>query len=212
MEVQKVAARLKPKVASFGFNEKELQGIAAKIANNLTSEDATDEDIDAQIDAAVPYLQVAQSVSNRVIEENRKKATPKKTEPAEDEDDEDGDSGKKSKKKDEAPDWFKEYVGKQEERFKALETAKAAETYTKKMTERFKDIDPEFYSIAAEGKSFENDDDFEAFATKIEEKWTAYSQKLANEGLSRRAKPKGKAEDPEEEFVAQMREINKQEK
>lgn len=33
---QKVLLMLKPKVKAFGFNKKELQGIAAKIADNLT--------------------------------------------------------------------------------------------------------------------------------------------------------------------------------
>lgn len=53
-------------------------GIAARIADNLTStDDASDEDVNAEIEAAIdavlPYLQVSQSFANRVIEENRKK-------------------------------------------------------------------------------------------------------------------------------------------
>ena len=36
---QKVLLMLKPKVKAFGFNRKELQGIAVKIADNLTSAD-----------------------------------------------------------------------------------------------------------------------------------------------------------------------------
>ena len=41
-----VLLMLKPKVKAFGFNQKELKGIAAKIADNLTStEEASDEDV-----------------------------------------------------------------------------------------------------------------------------------------------------------------------
>lgn len=209
MEVQKVVTRLRPKMESFGLKAEELQGFAAEIAKDLTSEDTTDESIDAHIDAVLPYLQFAQKYSNRIIEDSRKKAQPaKKTEPADETDDDD--SGKKSKKKDdEMPAWFKTYQEAQDKRFETLEKAKFTETYAKKMTERFKDIDPEFYAIAAEGKSFDSDEEFDAFAKKIEDGWTTYSQKLANEGLSRMAKPKGKTENPEDEFVAQMKEINK---
>lgn len=75
---QQVLLKLKPKVKAFGFNKKEVMGIAARIADNLTStDDASDEDVNAEIEAAIdavlPYLQVSQSFANRVIEENRKK-------------------------------------------------------------------------------------------------------------------------------------------
>lgn len=75
---QKVLLMLKPKVKQFGFNKKELQGIAAKIADNLTSaDDASDEDVNAEIeekiDAVLPYLQVSQSYANRLVEDARKR-------------------------------------------------------------------------------------------------------------------------------------------
>lgn len=212
------ALKKKPKIASLGFNDKELKGIAAKIADNLKSEeDAKEEDLDAEIDsqieAALPYLETAQSVANRIVNDKsvKSKKETKKSDDDEDDDYEDNENdiqkesakniSKKSVQKqsrtrseEEPPSWFKEYVEKQEKRIEAIEKAKSAESYSKKMAERFKNIDSEFYSVAAEGKQFDSDEDFEAFATKIEEKWDAYSQKLANEGLSRMAKPKGKEE------------------
>lgn len=43
---QQVLLKLKPKVKAFGFNKKEVMGIAARIADNLTStDDASDEDV-----------------------------------------------------------------------------------------------------------------------------------------------------------------------
>lgn len=47
---QQVFVRLKPKMKAFGFNKKELMSVAAKIADNLTSEeDASEEDVNAEI-------------------------------------------------------------------------------------------------------------------------------------------------------------------
>ena len=51
---EKVLLMLKPKVKAFGFNKKELMGIAAKIADNLTSaDDASDEDVNAEIEERI---------------------------------------------------------------------------------------------------------------------------------------------------------------
>ena len=48
---QQVFVRLKLKAKALGFNAKELKGIAAKIADNLKSaEDASEEDVNAEID------------------------------------------------------------------------------------------------------------------------------------------------------------------
>ena len=74
---QQVFMRLKPKAKAFGFNKKELQGVAAKIADNLTfEEDALEEDvnasIDEKIDAVLPFLQMAQAQANRIIDASRK--------------------------------------------------------------------------------------------------------------------------------------------
>ena len=75
---EKVLLMLKPKVKAFGFNKKELMGIAAKIADNLTSaDDASDEDVNAEIeeriDVVLPFLQVSQSYANRLAEDARRK-------------------------------------------------------------------------------------------------------------------------------------------
>ena len=117
---QKVLQMLKPKVKQFGFNKKELQGIAAKIADNLTSaDDASDEDVNAEIeekiDAVLPYLQVSQSYANRLVEDARKKNGD--DEPDDDDDDEPSPKGNKRQPgskptnnkddKDDTPSWAK---------------------------------------------------------------------------------------------------------
>lgn len=46
---QQVLLKLKPKVKAFGFNKKELMSVAAKITDNLTSEEeASEEDVNAE--------------------------------------------------------------------------------------------------------------------------------------------------------------------
>lgn len=73
MYKQKVLEALKPKAKAFGFNTKELEGIAESISNNLKlEENASDEDVNAAIDNAInavlPVFTQAQSMANRVIE------------------------------------------------------------------------------------------------------------------------------------------------
>ena len=67
-KVAQVIVKLKPKVASLGFNRMEIEGVASRIANNL-GDDATEEDIDAEIDAVMPYLELAQTSASRIIKQ-----------------------------------------------------------------------------------------------------------------------------------------------
>ena len=70
---RKVFALLKTKTKALGFNRKELDSLALKIDKNLQlEEDAPDADVDAAIeeaiDAALPFLEVSQSVAQRSIQ------------------------------------------------------------------------------------------------------------------------------------------------
>jgi len=72
-----ILAALKPKVKAFGFNTKEIEGIAESISNNLNlADDASDEDvneaIEKSINAVLPVFTQAQSMANRVIEKKSK--------------------------------------------------------------------------------------------------------------------------------------------
>lgn len=198
---QQVFVRLKPKLKAFGFNKKELMSVAAKIADNLTSaEDASEEDVDAeidtQIDAVLPYLQVSQSFANRVIEENRKKNDD------DDETDDDDDdkpsnpnnrqpgSNKKNPKdkgkNDEEPAWFKAYREQQDARFAAIEGEKTTTTRKAKLEAILKDSGTfgtrTLKSFAK--MSFENDDEFEDFLSEVQEDLKAYNQERADAGLA----------------------------
>ena len=199
MTLQEVLELVKPKVKKFGLNAKEVEKAAKQILSTL-SEDAKEEDAEKAIDGVLPYLELAQSQANRVIEDARKKAEQKKQKEEEDEDEEE-DEETKPKKKPTKSDKFDELLKNLEsfeQKFADLEETESQKSYAKKMQERFKDIDPEFYEVASKGRKFNSEEEFEAFATDIIDSWGKYSQKLANEGLSRMAKPKGGGTLPKE--------------
>ncbi|MBE6244257.1 MAG: hypothetical protein E7108_01880 [Bacteroidales bacterium] len=89
-----------------------------------------------------------------------------------------------------------------EQKFADLKEQESQKSYADKMKERFKDIDPEFYEVASKGRKFDSEEEFEAFATDIEESWGKYSQKLAQEGLSRMAKPKGSGTEKKQDAIS----------
>ena len=73
----KVLQDLKPKAASLGFTAEELESVATQIAGTL-QEDATEEQISAQVDAIMPYLKLSQSAVTRIVNAKKKeKQTPK---------------------------------------------------------------------------------------------------------------------------------------
>lgn len=205
---QQVLLKLKPKVKAFGFNKKELMSVAAKIADNLTSaDDASDEDVNAEIetaiDAVLPYLQVSQSFANRVIEENRKK-NDDDDEPDDDDDessntpnrqlDSTPKNPKNKGKNDDAPEWAKGMMQTIEiltGKISALEGEKI-ETSRKAKLESLLKNSGTFGSRTLKNfskMSFENDEEFEEFYSEIEKDLKAYNQERADAGLSTMGTP-----------------------
>ena len=198
---QQVLLRLKPKVKAFGFNKKELMSVAAKIADNLTStDDASDEDVNAEIDTAIdavlPYLQVSQSFANRVIEENRKK----------NDDDESSNStnrqpglnkkNSQNKGKNDAPDWAKSMMQTIEAltgKISALEGEKLTASRKSKLEALLKDAGTfGTRTLKSFNKmKFENDEEFEEFYSEVEEDLKSYNQERADAGLSSLGNPPG---------------------
>lgn len=206
---QQVLLKLKPKVKAFGFNKKELMSVAAKIADNLTStDDASDEDvnaeIDTQIDAVLPYLQVSQSFANRVIEENRKK-NDDDDETDDDDDDEpssttnrqSGSNKKNPKNKgmnDDAPEWAKsmlDTVNALKDEVTTLKGEKVTTSRKAKLETVLKDSGTfGTRTLKSFGKmSFENDEEFEEFLSEVTEDLKTYNQERADAGLSTMGTP-----------------------
>lgn len=207
---QQVLLRLKPKVKAFGFNKKELMSVAAKIADNLTStDDASDEDVNAEIDTAIdavlPYLQVSQSFANRVIEENRKK-NDDDNETDDDDDDELSNSTNRqpgsnknnpqNKGKNDAPDWAKGMMQTIEAltgKISALEGEKLTASRKSKLEALLKDAGTfGTRTLKSFNKmKFENDEEFEEFYSEVEEDLKSYNQERADAGLSSLGNPPG---------------------
>lgn len=206
---QQVLLKLKPKVKAFGFNKKELMSVAAKIADNLTSaDDASNEDVNAEIetaiDAVLPYLQVSQSFANRVIEENRKK-NDDDDETDDDDDDEPlntanrqpGSNKKNPKNKgknDDAPEWVKsmlDTVNALKDEVTTLKGEKVATSRKAKLEAVLKDAGTfGTRTLKSFSKmSFKNDDEFEEFLSEVTEDLKAYNQERADAGLSTMGAP-----------------------
>lgn len=208
---QQALLKLKPKVKAFGFNKKELMSVAAKIADNLTStDDASDEDVNAEIEAAIdavlPYLQVSQSFVNRVIEENRKK-NDDDDETGDDDDDEPSNStnrqpGSNKKnpknrgKNDDTPEWAKGLVQTVQilnDEIAALKGEKVVTTRREKLESLLKDAGTfGTRTLKSFNKmKFENDEEFEEFYSEVEEDLKSYNQERADAGLSSLGNPPG---------------------
>lgn len=211
---QQVLLRLKPKVKAFGFNSRELKGIAAKIADNLTSaDDASDEDvnaeIDKEIDSALRYLPFGQSQANRLLDEWKKNHPETDDDDNDDDDDDDGASDnqrrqagsntknpKNKGKNDDAPEWAKglvQTVQTLNDEIAALKGEKVTTTRREKLEALLKDAGTfGTRTLKSFNKmKFENDEEFEEFYSEVEEDLKSYNQERADAGLSSLGNPPG---------------------
>lgn len=188
---QQVFMRLKPKARAFGFNKDELMGVAVNIANNLQFEEDALEDeinaeIDKQVDAVIPFLRLAQTNANRVIEKTRKelqpqeaddeptKANPVKTETKTD--------------PDEMPAWAKALIDSN----KALTEKVASMQGEKTLNARQARLEAILKDTGTFGTrtlksfakmSFDTDEEFDDFVAEVESDLESYNQERANAGL-----------------------------
>lgn len=195
-KIQLILNALKPKVKSLGFNKKELQGIAAKIADNLKSSDeASEEDvnaeIEAQIDAVLPILEFGQKYANRVIGEAKKN----------EDGDDDGNPVPPSKSvksnvepSNDVPAWAKALIesnSKISAELANLKGERLADTRKVKLEKLLKDTGT-FGSRTLKSfakMKFDSDEDFEEFYTEVESDLKALNQERANAGLANLGAP-----------------------
>ena len=192
---QLVLLALKPKVKALGFNQKELKGIAARIAGNIKlDEDASEEEvnaeIDTQIEAILPFLQLGQSQANRVIDA-WKKSNQKEPD---DDDDSGGQTGssKSTKNKndnDATPEWAKAMMSTIEgltAKVGALEAEKSTSSRRARLETLLKDTGAfGERTLKSFGRmKFENDDEFEDFYSEVEDDLKKLNQERADVGLS----------------------------
>ena len=197
--MKRVLVKLKPKTASLGFSRLELEGVAARIDGNL-KEDATEEDIDAAIDAVLPYLAI-----NKAKEEagNKPNATgeSKNNEKSEGKEAEEGaeSTGAKNPKnnddlKSTIESVMKSFITPIAQRLDAIEGEKTTNTRLAKVQEIAKKAGGTYEKTLLKNfgrMTFNSEDDFNAFVDEAEADVDAYVQDNSNNGLGNSPKPKG---------------------
>lgn len=199
---------VKPNITSLGFTKEELEGVAETVSQNL-SEESSEEQIEAEVEKTLKILKVSQQAANRVINATKTKA-PKG---ADDPDPNKG--GKKPEEAEDEPSWFSKYREETESKLQKLQNANLAESRRKLFEATIEGLLPKQKEAMLKDfdrVSFKDEEDFEAYRKEKEALVLEINQELANEGLSKMAKPASgtKAKSDEDEFVKLMEDINKQ--
>lgn len=198
----KVFTRLESKAKPYGFSKDELMTVCESIANGFSSEEeATDEAIDARIDAFLPFLKISQSAAHRSYErmkakfeeENKPKPTPTpQPEPPKPAD----------PPADEAPAWFKAFQEKYEsdkkatdDRFNQMSQEKAHEGFMASALSSLKGVDPRFYRDL-KGKTFEKQDEVDAYVSEVMDDWTAFCTDKNIKAMADMTPPGGQQKEP----------------
>lgn len=207
---------MKPKTASLGFTKDELMTVCASIAGRFDSkeEEATEEEINAEIDAVLPYLQLSQSAANRIVQqsnpkkkEQRKAKKNKKSKSEEDDEDDDDDVHHDSddddddEVDDDTPKWARKLIKDNQSLREELSSMKAEKTHGDLMTgvkTSLKDIDEGFYSMALNGRKFATQDEADQFVNDVKENYKAFAKKMNIKSLAEVTPPRGGKNDPTE--------------
>lgn len=202
-------------IKALGFSRRELKGVAAKIADKLDSEikdDASDEEIqemvDDAIEAALPFLQFSQTVSDSRVQAY-KNAHPLREDDDDEDDDEDEPGSRKNRKSqtsknkkegDEGNDdspfakALKQVMDKldgMQSEITELKSGKTTEGRKNKLEKLLKGTGKfgERTLKAFNRMSFESDDEFEDFYDEVEADLEAENQERANRGLEKLGAP-----------------------
>lgn len=208
----KVLQTLKPKVASLGFTKEELESVVDSISETL-QEDATEEQINAQVDAVIPYLKISQSAVTRIVNAKKKEETQPKAPVA-------STTPKEAEEGAEPEDKFEKLfkvIEEQNQKIDALVNKEVKTSRREIYISKLKDL-PEAVQKSKlkdfDRMSFADQEDFEAFIEETEKDIPVIVQELADKELSEMGKPfLGKKNQSEEDtFIELMKSINTEEK
>lgn len=188
-KTKQVLSILKPKCKALGFNLEELEGIAADIADNLeldkeASEEEINEKISSEVEAAIPYLKIAQKASNRVIQNSKNNKNP------ESDDMNAGQDGVGQEEEEKVPAWAQAIITQQ----KAIQTELTGLKSERETDGRRSKLKALLKDTGTFGKStlknfdkikFENETDFEEFYDGVVEDLATLNQERANAGLAK---------------------------
>lgn len=194
---------LKLKSKALGFSKDELEGIAADVANNFElDEDASDEDVNAeierQVDAVIPFLKIAQKTAQRTIQKFK--------DSADDNDDEDTnpdgtgikEDNHKSEKvlEEKVPAWAQALITQNkalQTEILGLKSERETDGRRSKLKALLKDKGTFGKSVlkSFDRMKFENESEFDDFYDGVVEDLAAIDQERANEGLGKLGVPTG---------------------
>lgn len=211
---KQVLVILKPKSEALGFSRKELEGIAADVANNLELEDeASDEDVNAeiekQVNAVLPYLKIAQKTAQRTIQSFKDSQDLDDDEVDDPDDDHAGNKKpirkqKKEKEEEQVPAWAQALITQN----KALQTEIIGLKSERENDGRRSKLKALLKDKGTFGKTvlknfdkmkFENESEFDDFYDGVVEDLAAIDQERANEGLGKLGAPAAQRKPKQEE-------------
>lgn len=178
---ERILAALKIKFKNLGFTDKAFEGVADYLAITVTEE--------AQIETAISgvegLLKAFQGdVDKRVNEAVLKAKGEKQPEGGED-------PNKVKEPQTEFEKAIAAAVGPLIQKIEHLESGKAAEQFSARLVSTLKEksIPEKYYAEIIAGRSFKDEAEVEAFATKVESGWKEFEQDLTNQGFSKQEKP-----------------------
>lgn len=206
----KVLQTLKPKVASLGFTKEELESVVETISGTL-QEDASEEQINAQVDAVIPYLKLSQSAVTRIVNAKKKEEPPKAPKAST--------TTKEAEEGAEPEDKFEKLlkvIEAQNEKIDALVNKDVKTSRREVYVSKLKDL-PEAIQKSKlkdfDRMNFKDQDDFDSFIQEAETDIPVIKQALADSELSEMEKPflGKKNQNDEEAFIEMMKSMNSKE-
>lgn len=181
----KILQALKPKTASLGFNKDELDSVADIISGTI-QEDATEEQINAQIEAVIPFLKLSQSAATRIVNAQKEKKTEKESS-----------ASPEAKTESENPDEDKftkllAVIEGQNKKIDSLINKDQKATRRSVFESKLKELPQELRTTKLkdfERMSFQDQEDFDAYISEVEKDIPTILQGLANTNLSATGKP-----------------------
>lgn len=209
--MERILKLLKPKVVSLGFNQNELESAVKgilKLNPDLEKEDTTDEAINAILDAVIPILGVGQQNSTRVINEFKKKPKNNPNPPIETEE------GNPNPQPENISDKLEKKLDLLMNEIAGLKGEKTRDSRKAQLEQVVKDAGKYGQKILKEFeertyKTFENDEEFEAYLESTKTDVLDYLQEEKDKGLSNFSsiggsnKPVSKGE-PDKETVEEI--------
>lgn len=206
----KVLQTLKPKVASLGFTKEELESVVETISGTL-QEDASEEQINAQVDAVIPYLKLSQSAVTRIVNAKKKEEPPKAPKAST--------TTKEAEEGAEPEDKFEKLlkvIEAQNEKIDALVNKDVKTSRREVYVSKLKDL-PEAIQKSKlkdfDRMNFKDQDDFDSFIQEAETDIPVIKQAIADSELSEMEKPflGKKNQNDEEAFIEMMKSMNSKE-